>query len=78
MIHYSHLNKAPGTAFTISFDDNTDDLVQKNPPKRLQRLETNRSLSSSSNIEELEEKLATAETRRQQVWKNYAYDETLL
>lgn len=67
MVPHSHFNKAPGTAFTISFDDNTDDLVQKNPPKRLQRLETNRSLSSSSNIEELEEKLATAETRRQQV-----------
>ncbi|XP_059607680.1 uncharacterized protein LOC132255600 [Phlebotomus argentipes] len=56
----------PSTAFEIPLDDDDDgSLVKKHPPKRLRRLEENPSTPPS--IEELQEKLANAELRRQQI-----------
>uniref|UniRef100_A0A182ITJ3 Uncharacterized protein n=2 Tax=Anopheles atroparvus TaxID=41427 RepID=A0A182ITJ3_ANOAO len=57
-------------AFEIPLDDeeNAGSLIKKHPPKRLKRLEEQPSTSPS--IEDLEEKLATAEIRRQQFLAN--------
>ncbi|XP_058125173.1 uncharacterized protein LOC131285461 [Anopheles ziemanni] len=58
-------------AFEIPLDDdgeNAGSLIKKHPPKRLKRLEEQS--SSSPSIEDLEEKLATAEIRRQQFLAN--------
>ncbi|GAB0090038.1 hypothetical protein DMENIID0001_046920 [Sergentomyia squamirostris] len=56
----------PSTAFEIRLDDEEDgSLVKKHPPKRLRRLEETPSTPPS--IEELQEKLANAEIRRQQI-----------
>ncbi|XP_038111709.1 uncharacterized protein LOC6040288 isoform X5 [Culex quinquefasciatus] len=56
----------PSEAFEVPLDDadNADSLIRKHPPKRLQRLEEQP--GSPPTIDELEEKLATAEMRRQQ------------
>uniref|UniRef100_A0A182MY93 Uncharacterized protein n=1 Tax=Anopheles dirus TaxID=7168 RepID=A0A182MY93_9DIPT len=48
--------------------DNPDSLIKKHPPRRLKRLEEQPSTTTS--MEDLEEKLATAETRRQQFLAN--------
>ncbi|XP_055705762.1 uncharacterized protein LOC129803329 [Phlebotomus papatasi] len=53
----------PSTAFEIPLDDDDSSLVKKHPPKRLRRLEETPSTPPS--IEELQEKLANAELRRQ-------------
>ncbi|XP_053686072.1 uncharacterized protein LOC128735614 [Sabethes cyaneus] len=56
---------APPEAFEIPLDDdNPESLIKKHPPKRLKRLEEQ--TSDPPSIEDLEEKLATAEIRRQQ------------
>ncbi|XP_038111707.1 uncharacterized protein LOC6040288 isoform X2 [Culex quinquefasciatus] len=57
---------SPSEAFEVPLDDadNADSLIRKHPPKRLQRLEEQP--GSPPTIDELEEKLATAEMRRQQ------------
>ncbi|ETN60033.1 hypothetical protein AND_008361 [Anopheles darlingi] len=57
-------------AFEIPLGEEGDDgsLIKKHPPKRLKRLEEQPSTASS--IEDLEEKLATAEIRRQQFLAN--------
>ncbi|XP_058829297.1 uncharacterized protein LOC131688792 [Topomyia yanbarensis] len=55
----------PPEAFEIPLDDeNPESLIKKHPPKRLKRLEEQ--TSDPPSIEDLEEKLATAEMRRQQ------------
>ncbi|XP_055589701.1 uncharacterized protein LOC129741912 isoform X2 [Uranotaenia lowii] len=55
----------PPEAFEIPLEDeNADSLIKKHPPKRLERLEAQPTTPPS--IEDLEEKLATAEIRRQQ------------
>ncbi|XP_055629927.1 uncharacterized protein LOC129770841 [Toxorhynchites rutilus septentrionalis] len=55
----------PPEAFEIPLDvDNPESLIKKHPPKRLKRLEERPTTPKS--IEDLEEKLATAEMRRQQ------------
>jgi hypothetical protein len=60
---------APSEAFEIPIAENDDDnqssLIKKHPPKRLKRLEELQ--PQPQTIEGLEEKLATAEVRRQQV-----------
>uniref|UniRef100_A0A182QZ75 Uncharacterized protein n=1 Tax=Anopheles farauti TaxID=69004 RepID=A0A182QZ75_9DIPT len=48
--------------------DSPDSLIKKHPPRRLKRLEEQPSTTPS--MEDLEEKLATAETRRQQFLAN--------
>ncbi|XP_050067558.1 uncharacterized protein LOC126556343 [Anopheles maculipalpis] len=48
--------------------DNPESLIKKHPPRRLKRLEEQS--SSTPSIEDLEEKLATAESRRQQFLAN--------
>uniref|UniRef100_A0A182M441 Uncharacterized protein n=1 Tax=Anopheles culicifacies TaxID=139723 RepID=A0A182M441_9DIPT len=57
-------------AFEIPLGDteNPDSLIKKHPPRRLKRLEEQS--SSTPSIEDLEEKLATAESRRQQFLAN--------
>uniref|UniRef100_A0A0E4C798 Uncharacterized protein n=3 Tax=gambiae species complex TaxID=44542 RepID=A0A0E4C798_ANOGA len=57
-------------AFEIPLGDSEhpDSLIKKHPPRRLKRLEEQSSTTPS--IEDLEEKLATAETRRQQFLAN--------
>ncbi|XP_055538268.1 uncharacterized protein LOC129725895, partial [Wyeomyia smithii] len=62
-LHYS--STAPPEAFEIPLDDESPDesLIKKHPPKRLKRLEE--TSSNTPSLEELEEKLATAEMRRQ-------------
>uniref|UniRef100_A0A182P9N6 Uncharacterized protein n=1 Tax=Anopheles epiroticus TaxID=199890 RepID=A0A182P9N6_9DIPT len=57
-------------AFEIPLGDaeHPDSLIKKHPPRRLKRLEEQSSTTPS--IEDLEEKLATAETRRQQFLAN--------
>ncbi|XP_050095135.1 uncharacterized protein LOC126577508 [Anopheles aquasalis] len=57
-------------AFEIPLGEegDTGSLIKKHPPKRLKRLEEQPSTASS--IEDLEEKLATAEIRRQQFLAN--------
>ncbi|XP_058460127.1 uncharacterized protein LOC131435885 [Malaya genurostris] len=55
----------PPEAFEISLDDeNSESIIKKHPPKRLKRLQEQ--ISDPPSIEDLEEKLATAEMRRQQ------------
>ncbi|KAL9703827.1 hypothetical protein quinque_007345 [Culex quinquefasciatus] len=56
----------PSEAFEVPLDDadNADSLIRKHPPKRLQRLEE--PPGNPPTIDELEEKLTTAEMRRQQ------------
>lgn len=64
----SHNLLAPSEAFVIPFDDNgTNGLIKKHPPKRLQRLEEQSNTLAPPTIEDLEEKLATAELRRKEV-----------
>lgn len=60
---------ARSEAFEIPFDDNngTNGLIKKHPPKRLQRLEEQSNSLAPPTIEDLEEKLATAELRRKEV-----------
>ncbi|XP_058065758.1 uncharacterized protein LOC131215387 [Anopheles bellator] len=57
-------------AFEVPIGDpaNPDSVIKKHPPKRLKRLEEQS--SSTNSLEELEEKLATAEIRRQQFLAN--------
>ncbi|XP_053678097.1 uncharacterized protein LOC128728493 [Anopheles nili] len=57
-------------AFEIPLGDenNPDSLIKKHPPRRLKRLEEQS--GSMPSIEDLEEKLSTAETRRQQFLAN--------
>uniref|UniRef100_A0A182YF83 Uncharacterized protein n=1 Tax=Anopheles stephensi TaxID=30069 RepID=A0A182YF83_ANOST len=57
-------------AFEIPLGDTEtpESLIRKHPPRRLKRLEEQS--SSTPSMEELEEKLATAETRRQQFLAN--------
>ena len=58
---------APSESFEIPLEENNNpdnSLIKKHPPKRLIRLETQTNLTPT--LEELEEKLATAETRRNQ------------
>uniref|UniRef100_A0A182KAM5 Uncharacterized protein n=1 Tax=Anopheles christyi TaxID=43041 RepID=A0A182KAM5_9DIPT len=57
-------------AFEIPLGDSEhpDSLIKKHPPRRLKRLEEQSSATPS--IEDLEEKLATAESRRQQFLAN--------
>lgn len=59
-----NLSTAPGEAFEVPLDD-PDSIIKKHPPKRLQRLVD--APSTETTIEELEEKLANAEIRRNQV-----------
>ncbi|XP_065088253.1 uncharacterized protein LOC135709790 [Ochlerotatus camptorhynchus] len=55
----------PSEAFEIPLnDENPESLIKKHPPLRLKRLEEH--TSNPPSIENLEEKLATAEIRRQQ------------
>ncbi|XP_063696098.1 uncharacterized protein LOC134827407 [Culicoides brevitarsis] len=57
----------PPEAFEIPFDDNgTNGLIKRHPPKRLQRLEEQSNNLAPPTIEDLEEKLATAELRRKE------------
>lgn len=59
---------APSEEFDIPFDDNgTNGLIKRHPPKRLQRLEEQSNSLAPPTIEDLEEKLATAELRRKEV-----------
>ncbi|XP_053659967.1 uncharacterized protein LOC128709008 [Anopheles marshallii] len=57
-------------AFEIPLSDteNPESLIKKHPPRRLKRLEEQS--GSTPSIEDLEEKLATAESRRQQFLAN--------
>ncbi|XP_052873298.1 uncharacterized protein LOC128278608 [Anopheles cruzii] len=57
-------------AFEVPLGDpeNPDGIIKKHPPKRLKRLEEQS--SSTNSLEDLEEKLATAEIRRQQFLAN--------
>lgn len=56
---------APGEAFEVSLEEESDSIIKKHPPKRLQRLVD--APETQTTIEELEEKLANAEIRRNQV-----------
>lgn len=56
---------APGEAFEVSLEEDSDSIIKKHPPKRLQRLVD--APTTQTTIEELEEKLANAEIRRNQV-----------
>uniref|UniRef100_A0A336MA17 CSON014252 protein n=1 Tax=Culicoides sonorensis TaxID=179676 RepID=A0A336MA17_CULSO len=58
----------PSEAFEIPFDDNDgkNGLIKRHPPKRLQRLEEQSNSLAPPTIEDLEEKLATAELRRKE------------
>lgn len=59
-----NLSTAPGEAFEVPLDE-SDSIIKKHPPKRLQRLVD--APATETTIEELEEKLANAEIRRNQV-----------
>ncbi|XP_037052525.1 uncharacterized protein LOC119086057 [Bradysia coprophila] len=54
----------PAEAFVVPLDDEADSIIKKHPPKRLQRLVD--TPATETTIEELEEKLANAELRRNQ------------
>lgn len=56
---------APGEAFEVPLEDESGSIIKKHPPKRLQRLVD--APETQTTIEELEEKLANAEIRRNQV-----------
>lgn len=57
---------APPEAFEIPVVPDEESIIKKHPPKRLQKLLEDRPQTPST-IEDLEEKLAKAEIRRQEV-----------
>lgn len=59
------MSLAPAEAFEVPLDCEPDSIIKKHPPKRLQRLVD--APTPQTTIEELEEKLANAELRRNQV-----------
>ncbi|KAJ6645662.1 hypothetical protein Bhyg_00869 [Pseudolycoriella hygida] len=54
----------PAEAFEVPLEEDSDSIIKKHPPKRLQRLVDAPIIQTT--IEELEEKLANAEVRRNQ------------
>lgn len=65
IINFFLFQIAPPEAFEVSLSDESESIIKKHPPKRLQRLVD--APSTQTTIEELEEKLANAEIRRNQV-----------
>lgn len=60
---------AHGLSFEIAFEDENESIIRKHPPKRLLRLEDQKTNAPTS-MDKLQEKLDEAEVRRQQV--NYS------
>lgn len=77
LIQYVHhvcfpFHKAPGEAFEVPFEPG-ESLIKKHPPKRvLQRL-ADTSNTSTVNLKDVEDKLANAEIRRNNVYYKSIY-----